>query len=112
MPGSSSLTLLVLLAGSGLQSEAVSTFAQGPSAPGPTAAALPPRGRRAGLGWGLRRGPRLPQPPLLCRRSRCRRRGCPLLTHAVIAAKRLTHLSLRIHCSPVPPSRGRDSQRA
>lgn len=50
MPGSSSLTLLVLLAGSGLQSEAVSTFAQGPSAPGPTAAALP---RGAGeRGWG------------------------------------------------------------
>lgn len=111
MPGSSSLTLLVLLAGSGLQSEAVSTFAQGPSAPGPTAAALP-QGPESGAGVGLRRGPRLPQPPLLCRRSRCRQRGCPLLTHAVIAAKRLTHLSLRIHCSPVPPSRGRDSQRA
>lgn len=104
MPGSSSLTLLVLLAGSGVQSEAISTFCTGTLRPRSHGSRAPPAGPESGAGAGA--AP--PRASSLCRRSRHR----PLLTHAVIAAKRLTHLSLRIHCSPVPPSRGRDSQRA
>lgn len=56
VPGSSSLTLLVLLAGSGLQSEAISTFAQGPSAPGPRTAAALPRGPESRAGAGAAPG--------------------------------------------------------
>lgn len=107
MPSSASLTLLVLVAGSGLQSEAVSTFAQGPSAPGPTAAALPREGdgeRGRGRGAAPRGG--LASPSLLFYAEGAGAAGAaaPLLTHAVIAAKRLTHLPLTLHCSPVPPS--------
>lgn len=104
MPSSTSLTLLVLLASSGLQSKAISTFAQGPSGLPPDRQ-QPHSPRGAGeRGWGRGctggRGPGSPSLLFYAEGAG----PIPLLTHAVIAAKRLTDLSLRIHCSLVPPS--------